>query len=646
MASSIPALASLLKKSDIEDHDEILKSANHAIKQSKNDLEAQHVKIVSLLNLDRFQDAVHAFETGGDKLKEKASLEYSYALYKTGKSELAAEIAAKGSSRGFQHVEAQARYRTEDFKRSAELYKILGANYENDAEADLKINMGAVDAQLEWNGLGDLVQKKKPAREDLEAFETAYNAACGSIARGEMAQGEILLKRARDLCNALEDLTDEEKVAELLPITVQQIYVLGRQGKTAEADKLAHTIDLSSIPDASTRYIAQVNQAAALEETVNPYLTQRLVTKDVQSLKPDYPFNFQTAILNRNRYATELQALKFDGTAESTATAIKSKPSPNLDAFYNSLSVVNAVATAKGQKGKDALKLIVPLLEKRPKDVGLVLTIVQLYILHGNSNEATATLQKFADGLEKSGDAEALNVRFAPGIVGTLVSLYHNDGRTGHVRLEMSKAASYWRQRSKSKSSGVNGLLKAAGSVLLGSQDSEDHKLAQEIFQELYAQDEGDRYAAAGLSASSKSSSSSALTPIDRLVAKIDIDELENAGIAQLPSSTSATVTTRKRSAEETKPKKTKKMRPRRMPKDYDENKKPDPERWLPLRDRSTYRPKGKKNKARQAMLAQGAAPATDSEGSRPATPGGDVVKGKQSGSAASKNKKKSKGKR
>ena len=41
------------------------------------------------------------------------------------------------------------------------------------------------------------MQKKKPAREDLEAFETAYNAACGSIARGELGQGEVLLKRAR-----------------------------------------------------------------------------------------------------------------------------------------------------------------------------------------------------------------------------------------------------------------------------------------------------------------------------------------------------------------------------------------------------------------------------------------------------------------
>ena len=41
------------------------------------------------------------------------------------------------------------------------------------------------------------MQKKKPGREDMEAFETAYNAACGSIARGELGQGEVLLRRAR-----------------------------------------------------------------------------------------------------------------------------------------------------------------------------------------------------------------------------------------------------------------------------------------------------------------------------------------------------------------------------------------------------------------------------------------------------------------
>lgn len=40
---------------------------------------------------------------------------------------------------------------------------------------------------------------RKPAREDLDSFETAYNTACASLARGDLKQGEILLKRAKGM---------------------------------------------------------------------------------------------------------------------------------------------------------------------------------------------------------------------------------------------------------------------------------------------------------------------------------------------------------------------------------------------------------------------------------------------------------------
>lgn len=47
-------------------------------------------------------------------------------------------------------------------------------------------------------------------------------------------------------------------------------------------------------------------------------------------------------------------------------------------------------------------------------------------------------------------------------------------------------------------------------------------------------------------------------------------------------------------------------MRKSRLPKDYEQGKAPDPERWLPLRDRSTYRPKGKKGRAKAALTQGG----------------------------------------
>ena len=52
-----------------------------------------------------------------------------------------------------------------------------------------------------------------------------------------------------DLCNALDDLTEQEKTAELLPISVQQLYLLSNLGKTEETEKLASDIFLQEYGD-------------------------------------------------------------------------------------------------------------------------------------------------------------------------------------------------------------------------------------------------------------------------------------------------------------------------------------------------------------------------------------------------------------
>ena len=640
MASS---LASLLKKAKIEDHDELLRSAEAALKQSKGDLEAQHVKAVALLNLDRYPDAVKAIEAGGEKLKEKAGLEYAYALYKSGKPAEAAEIAAKGSQRGYNHVEAQARYRTEEFERAAELYRQLSAKQTEDVEADLRVNSAAVDVQLEWLGKGDLVLKKKPEREDMEAFETAYNAACGSIARGELGQGEVLLKRARSLVESADDLTDEDKETELLPIAVQQIYVLTKLGRQEEAEKLAQSIGEATFPDQSSKLIGRVNGIATAGAPSNPFLAQRLLAYDLETLQPDYPFAYQTAILDQNRSALDLQAAKFGGVVKSTAKEISQQSSATSDSRINGLSAVNVAAHAKNQTGKDALKNVLPLLEKRPKDVGLILTIVQLYVQTNNLSSATTLLENFLARLEQSGDSSELDVRHTPGLVGTLVSLYNKQTRREPARTALAAAATHWRSKTAHRSTGVTHLLKAAGSALSESHDPSHQDLARDIFQDLHDQDPSDRYSAAGLLAASPATAeSSSLQSIDSLISGIDAEALESAGIAQPPVDPSAATTSRKRPAEEQpKPKKHKKLCASKMPKDYDPNRTPDPERWLPLRDRSSYKPKGgKKGKAKQAMLAQGAV----AEDSRPATPGAEVVKGKQQQGGGGAKKKKGKG--
>ncbi|KAI5276060.1 putative signal recognition particle protein [Aureobasidium subglaciale] len=671
-------LASLLGQASITDHEQVLSACEATLSKSKNDVQAQQVRIVALLNLDRFQDAVATVEAGGEEIKRTARLEYAYALYKNGQAAKAAEVAREDGSesdRGLRHVEAQASYRHQDFERASELYRNLSAQRGavNNEDMDLRINMGATYAQLEWAGRASADAPQKPAREDMEAFETAYNAACQSIARDELGQAEVLLRRAKELCEASE-MDQEEKDAEIVPISIQQLYVLIRQGRLEDAQALAATIDskecvflsfrgrdglansirsVHAFHDSSTQFIAQTNTAATSTERSNPYLTHRTLYKTPSTILPDRPFTYQSAAIQRNNYTLDLLAHKYDGIIRSTANLAAT---PTLDSAANSLSAFGAAAHARNQAGKEALKTVLPVLERRPNDIGLLLVCMQLYIHSSNPAAAISLLENFFTRLSSSSEPSAQDVRYAPGLIGVLVSLYTSRGQTSHARSELAKAARYWRQHSNPPIStrALGHLYKSAGASLLDSSVPADQQLAADLFTFLHEKDASDRYAAAGLVAALARANPaaitedklSALTPLDRLISGIDVSALENAGVAK--STPTPTTTSTKRAAPDSAPKpKTKKLKKSKTPKDFDLTKKMDPERWLPIKDRSSYRPKGKKGKAKQAMFMQGGAVAEDSgagSGSSTPAPAAQVVEGK-SNAAKNKNKKKKGGK-
>jgi signal recognition particle subunit SRP72 len=87
-------------------------------------------------------------------------------------------------------------YRAEDFAKVAELYDRLSEKGVPNEGHDLSINKSAVEAQIHWKD-PTTFPRRRPGREDLEAFETAYNVACASIATGEFAKAEMLLRRAK-----------------------------------------------------------------------------------------------------------------------------------------------------------------------------------------------------------------------------------------------------------------------------------------------------------------------------------------------------------------------------------------------------------------------------------------------------------------
>ena len=324
--------------------------------------------------------------------------------------------------------------------------------------------------------------------------------------------------------------------------------------------------------------------------------------------KSDRLFEFQKSLTLQNELALDLLSSKFTGVRNSTAEFLSEHTPPSIQPQVNIQSVINAAAEAQNQLGKLGLTSILPLLEKRPNDVGLILTIIHLYILTNNHGSAITVLETFFKHLDLSAIADDRDVRFAPGLVALMVSLYSIQGRKSHIRTELAKAASYWRHKSKHSSD----LFRAAGLALLDSISSDDRAAAGELFETLHRQDPKDKLSTAGYVAAYATTDLTKvksilehLPSISRLTAGIDIDALEAAGVPNVPSA-AAQNTSKKRPADHsTKPAK-KRVRKSKLPKDFDPNKTPDPERWLPLRDRSSYRPKGKRGKQKVQALTQG----------------------------------------
>lgn len=235
------ALSSLLRDASIDDHDEVLKAANLAIKADKSDILARHTKLVALLKLDRFNDAVRFLAESGSTLESKCVIEKVYALYKSGELEEATATLNKAGlrQRSLQHIAAQVAYRAERFGEAGQIYEQLLDGDAGEEENDLNINLKAVHAQAEWSGLS---APSEPLRSMPDSFELCYNIACASIARGELGEASKLLQRAAMLCKASDDLAEEDKEAELRPIWLQQAYVYARDGKLKEALELYSSI--------------------------------------------------------------------------------------------------------------------------------------------------------------------------------------------------------------------------------------------------------------------------------------------------------------------------------------------------------------------------------------------------------------------
>jgi len=650
MASLNSPLASLLKKTTIDDHDAILQASEQTLKSSKGDAQAKQAKAIALLKLERYADALKCFDESQDLQKELPEA-YAYCLYKRGNFEDAARIAgAVEDSRGAQHIALQAAYRAEDWDVANIFYQKLMQHSNSHEAFDLRVNKLALEAEGLWLEKLSSRSVSKITTEDLDAFETVYNAACISVSKGQLSEADDLLKRAISICEHQSEYSAQDKAIELAPLKAQRLFVLQKLGRSDDASAVAREVEaiLKEFPiDAVTKKLAENNIGTTASEITNPFIAHKLFNRSSLP-KTERVFSNQSSALISNERTIQLQSFKYDGLIKVAKKKLNDGTLPSTSTDVLLTSMFSAAAHARSEVSKAAINRVLPELEKRPNDVGLVVTLVQMYVLTGNTTAAVDLMQSFFTRLEASSIEKDRDIRNAPGLVGLMVSLYRSQGRRSQLKQELAKTASYWRNKSKAPSS----LLRAAGVALLESSNSEDIQAAGEIFDKLYSQDSNDRSTIAGYVASHASESTSnarslaaKLMPVSELTADIDVNGLENAGIPQSANALAIAQAgqSRKRAAVDGLVSNNKKRtRKSRLPKDYDPNKKPDPERWLPLRDRSTYKPKKKKGKKDDRTQGGGNVNESLDISKQPAGSGSEIVTGNTGG----KNKNKKKGRK
>lgn len=381
-----------------------------------------------------------------------------------------------------------------------------------------------------------------------------------------------------------------------------------------------------------------------MEPVGNPFLRQRKAESLLASAAQSNLFNYQANILKRNNLIVDLGAFKTKGVADRTQKMLAQAKLPTASPEINAASILNAAANTQGLDSKEALRKLQTLAAKRPDDIGLVLTIVQLQLDQQQAGVALTTLTSFLSRLESSDDIYVTDVRFSPGLVALAVSLLRSQQREASAKAEIVKAAEYWQKR---PTHSVESLLLEAGIELMRSSNADDLRLAGASFDKLFREQQGSDVASAGLVAAFAASDASKvrqyadqLPPVHDLINGINVDELFAAGVAVAPSSA---VSKKRPASDEANAEKATKRRRRKLPKNFVEGKTPDPERWLPLRDRSSYRPKGKKGKKRAGEATQGG---IVKEEETLGLVGGGGVKVEKATAPSSNSKKKKKGKK
>uniref|UniRef100_A0A4W4E6L8 Signal recognition particle subunit SRP72 n=1 Tax=Electrophorus electricus TaxID=8005 RepID=A0A4W4E6L8_ELEEL len=265
--------------------------------------------------------------------------------------------------------------------------------------------------------------------------------------------------------------------------------------------------------------------------------------------------------------------------------------------------LIQVAQLCREKQHSKALEQLQRFSEHHPESAsGIKLTMAQLYLTQGHVTKACDILRSIEDFKHKQGMVSALVMMYtheedidsAIDVFSQAIHYYQSEQPGSVTHLALVREAADFKLRYGRKKEALTDLEQ------LWKQNRKDvHTLAQLI--SAYSLVDQDKAKAL----------SKHLPSPDTMSFNIDVDELENSHDATYirKRATKVSGETLAKDQGQGDVKKKKKKKKGKMPKNYDPKSTPDPERWLPMRERSYYR--GRKKGKKKEQVGRGTQGAT-----------------------------------
>eukprot|EP00112_Aurelia_sp_Birch-Aquarium-sp1_P018323 Seg4357.1 transcript_id=Seg4357.1/GoldUCD/mRNA.D3Y31 product="Signal recognition particle subunit SRP72" protein_id=Seg4357.1/GoldUCD/D3Y31 len=560
------------------------KVANKILKEIPNDIDALKCKVICLLQQSCFSEGLDVIQSIERKGILDLPFEKAYCQYRLNDLKASKETLENISEPGLREKEllAQVLYRLEDYSSCLEIYKDLIKNFQDDFGDEREANMLAVIAAAKfWK---DAEIGEASSRDDT--FELCYNYACLLVAKGDLEMAQKKLEKAEDLCRkSLQedpDLTEEELQAEidkeLGVIRAQMAFIKQMKGKTDQSLQIYNQV-LKTIK-------SKPSDADALAAVVSNNIVTINKDKDVFDSKKKLKMmsanglehklsSKQQEMLEMNKGLFYLFTNQIDSCKKNIAKL--------RDAYSSTekAALLQAAMLIRDKHPEQAIKSMKDMVENSDASSEIQLALAQLYLTRGKFRDAGQVLRSIKQ------------FENTPAMVSFLVSLYtHLDDMDEAVEIldnainasdQHNKSTLLKLMRKNASYKMRHGLAKEALVALerLRSKDPGDLKTLAKIIT-AYSQ----------INPKKAEEYSESLPPFTHNDV-IDVDALESKhlmGSVKFSKKAQNENDLEKQRDEIIIKKKKKKKRKPRMPKSYNPDVDPDPERWLPRWERSTFK--------------------------------------------------------